>query len=292
MRKLGFRLVILAFIASLFGITGCEKVPPVHRGKILQPDGYEPEILKPGRYWTGLRGEIILVETATNTMTERMKVVMSDKLNLKFNVRFRARIEGNDKVLNTMFDDITPKNDKVTLRQVYNVYGRMVVRNTAREVLSKYSVEDVHANYTRISKEMKKKLLPRINKTPLQLSDALLGDIEYPKVVTEAIEAAKKKDLEIAKAEAQAKIDLTKKKNERRLAEADYQVRMTKAKAIRDENRVIADGVSDDLIRFRQLEVAEKVAEQAGQGKGDSTVFVPISALGSQGMEYRMFQGK
>lgn len=99
-----------------------------------------------------------------------------------------------------------------------------------------------------------------------------------------AKEIAKERDLYIKKEEAQAKIDLIKKKNERLLAEADYQIKLTKAKAIRDSNKIIGEGITDSLLKLRSLEVQEVMAHNK------MAVFMPYEAFGSVGAQTRMYK--
>lgn len=149
--------------------------------------------------------------------------------------------------------------------------------------MSQYTVEDVHKNYARLSGEISLKLLEKLKSTPLEISDIALGDIAYPAIVTNAIEQAKQRRMDIEKEEAQAQIELVKKKNERLLAEADYQIETTRAKTIRDKNKIIGEGITTELLKLRALEVQEKMAENK------SAVFIPYEAMSNIGVNQRMF---
>lgn len=285
--KLISKYIILGIFMLL--TVGCsfETVPPTSKGKILTTAGYTPDILPAGKYTLWGRDQMILLETNTNTFKESVNVVLADKLTLTADIRFRGRIAGSDKVINTMFTDIVPGDDMVvSFNEVYAVYGRMAVRNKTREIISTYSVDDVHKNYSRLSKEIGAALSEALQGTPLEISDIALGSIKYPQVVTDAINTAKERELAIKKEQAQAEIDLTKKKNERLLAEANYQVEITKAKAIRDKNMIIGEGVTPELIELRRLEVLEKMATN------DSAVFMPVEAMASTGAQMRIFSTK
>jgi regulator of protease activity HflC (stomatin/prohibitin superfamily) len=276
----------LLLVVAVSMAAGCsfEVVPPASKGKILTTAGYSPDVLEPGKYTLWGRDQLVTLQTNTNTYTEQVKVVLSDKLTLDVDIRFRGRIAGNQKVINAMFNDITPGEDNmVSFNEVYSVYGKMAVRNKTREIISQYSVEDVHKNYGRLSKEISAVLVDALADTPLEISDVALGDISYPKVVTEAVNMAKERELAIKKEQAQAEIDLTKKKNERLLAEADYQVEITRAKAIRDKNKIIGEGVTSELLKLRALEVQEAMA------KNGSAVFMPYEAMSTTGAQVRMF---
>lgn len=271
-------------MAVLVSACSWEVVPPTAKGKILTTAGYDPDILVPGKYTLWGRDSLILLHTNTNTYKEVVNVVLSDKLTLGVEVRFRGRINASDKIINSMFTDIVPGADNgVSFDEVYRVYGQMAVRNKTREIISKYNVEDVHKNYSRISNEIGTVLYDTLKSTPIQISDVALGNIKYPDVVTNAVEAAKERELAIKKEEAQAQINLTKKKNERLLAEADYQIEITRAKAIRDKNKIIGQGVTKELIELRRLEVLEAMAENK------SAVFMPVEAMFSTGAQMRMF---
>ncbi len=281
-RSISFSLMAM----MLLTLTACDfcVVPPATKGKILTTAGYQTDILEPGKYTLWGRDEMVFLQTNTNTYAEKVNVVLSDKLTLTAEVKFRGRIGGDKKTINAMFNDITPGEDAtVSFNEVYSVYGRMAVRNKVREILSAYSVNDVHKNYGRLSKEVSDSLALALKNTPLEISDVALGNIAYPQVVTDAINTAKEREMAIKREEAQAAIDLTKKKNERLLAEADYQIEITRAKAIRDKNKIIGEGVTEELLRLRALEVQEKMAGNK------SAVFMPFEAMSSLGAQNRMF---
>lgn len=278
----------MKYLLIVIFLSGCsfDVIPPAAKGKILTTAGYMPEILEPGKYTLVGRDQMIFLQTATAMIKEPMSIIMQDKLTLVFDVRFRTRIAGDEKTINAMFNDIAPKDNWVSLADVYSTYGKMVVRNKAREVMSKYSVEDVHKNYARISSEMYKAITEGIAGTPLSVSDVALGNIAYPEVITKAVELAKKRELEIKQAEAQAAIDMTKKNNEKIMAEANYEINIINAKSIRDTNKITAAGITDHLLRWKSLEVQEKMAENK------NTVFMPYEAFQSIGAQNRIYATK
>lgn len=277
---------LLATIIMVGSLVGCSfaVVPPTTKGKVLTTSGYSPDVLEPGKYTLWGRDQLIILETNTNTFREPVQVVLADKLTLSVDVRFRGRIAGKEAILNAMFNDVsTGEDNRVSFNEVYAIYGRMAVRNKTREIISQYTVEDVHKNYSILSKKIGDALKIELANTPLEISNVALGNIAYPSVVTEAINAAKEKELAIKKEEAQAEIDLTRKKNERILAEADYQIGITKAKTIRDKNKIIGEGVTPALIELKRLDVLQSMAEN------ERAVFMPVEAMTSIGAQVRMF---
>ncbi|MDP8268302.1 MAG: SPFH domain-containing protein [Candidatus Tenebribacter davisii] len=285
MKKINLLSIVFLLLLMAMYSCGWETVPPTAKGKILTTSGYSLDVLVPGKYTLWGRDELVLLQTNTATYSESVKVILQDKLTITAHVKFRGRIAGSQDVINSMFNDITPGDDKIVqFMEVYNVYGRMAVRNKAREILSKYNVEDVHKNYARLSGEIKASLTKVLINTPLEISDIALGEIAYPKVVTDAVNMSKERQMSIEKEENQALIDMTKKKNELLLAEADYQIEITKAKAIRDKNKIIGEGVTPALIELRRLEVLEKMSENK------AAVFMPVEGMTSIGAQIKMFK--
>ncbi len=282
--KYTIKILLLMAIALSVSACGFEVVPPATKGKILTTSGYAPDVLEPGNYTLWGRDKLIILETNTNTYTEKVVVVLADKLTLTVDIRFRGRIAGNDKVISAMFNDIAAGDDKtVAFNEVYRIYGQMTIRNKTREIISKYTVEDVHKNYGRLSGEIGKVLTVALEGTPLEISDIAVGSIAYPKVVNDAINAAKERELAIKKEEAQAAIELVKKKNERILAEADYQIKITRAKAVRDANKIMGDGITPQLIEIKRIDVLKAMT------KNNSVVFMPVEGMSSVGAQMRMF---
>jgi len=263
MKKTILSIVASAAIAITFNACN-EQVPQGTVGKILGKTGFQPEVYPPSKVWVDngpfvLNPEkLILVETTTQKFVEPIKVLLQDKLELKAAVIFRGRITSNKKRLNSVFNDIKLNDNIITTEEVYNVYGKMIILNTAREIISKYNVDEVNVNYARITAEIYKTLEPKLVDLPIDISDITIGQIEYPEIVTKAIEKAKKRRMMIEEEKANVQIALTRKKGQEELAKANYKIKMLEAKRIRDYNAMTAKGITKDLIELRKLELKEK----------------------------------
>ncbi|QBJ02871.1 hypothetical protein MZD04_gp345 [Pseudomonas phage Psa21] len=274
----------LAMVAVV-ALQGCsfEVIPPAFKGKVLTTSGYNPEILEPGKETLFGRDELVLLETGTRTVAETITVKMEDKLDLTFDVRFRTRIGGNEKVLNAMFNDIQVQNRMVTLQQVYGVYGLDVVQSVARSVVGKYKTEDVGANFDNITKDLAERLTKAMVNSPLEVSNVTLGNLKYPDVITIAIEKQSERRLAIETETNQQAIETTKRTNMLALAQLDRDIELTRAKTLRDSNAITADGLSPMLLAYKALDVQQDMA------KNNAAVFVPYEAMGSSGLSNRIF---
>lgn len=284
--------LLLGLVGALLLTTGCTRVTvdPAQLGKVLSPSGYSHEVLPTGKHTLGLRESLVVLDISTNTYSERMKVILKDKLTLTFDVKYTGRINKDKAVINSMFNDITHGGDyKITFTEIYKIYGQPTVRNVSREIMSQYTVEDVHANYARISEEIAERLATSFVGSPISLSGVALGEIQYPDIVTDAVSAAKERNMSIEKETAQAKIALLKKKNELALIKADREIELTKARTIADSNEIMGKSVTPTLLELKRIEVSKILAENADEG---STIYIPVEGLTSTGASVKMYQGK
>jgi len=277
-------LPLIAVILS-FAFTGCnEQVPGGFKGKILGKNGWQPEVYPPSKVWvdttfTTTPEKLYLIQTTTKKYVQPIKVLLADKLTLKAEIVFRGRITNSDKVINYIFNDIPMNDNVVTTDEVYNIYGKMIVLNTAREVISKYNVDEVNKNYARITKELYAAIKPKLKGLPIQISDVTIGNIEYPKIVTKAIEQAKERRMAIEKEQAQVQIELEKAKGREAVAKAEYRIRMLEARRIRDYNKMIEQGVTPNLLKLRRLEVQEKMVQAIQNNK--NVIYMPMDMMNS-----------
>jgi len=283
MKKI-FSMLIIAIMA--FSFTGCYDTVPVGTvGKKFSEAGIQPEIYPPSKVWLSNniwnrnKEQLILVETTTKKYKETITVLLADKLTLTADVLFVGRVTTDRKVLDAVFNDIKldEKSLRVNTDEVYNVYGRMLIRNTAREILSQYNVDEINVNYARITKELKAAIRPLLVGLPIEISDVTLGNIQYPDIVTTAIEKAKERRMLIEQEEANVQIALTKAKGKEEVAKATYRIKMLEARQVADYNKKISEGVTQDLLRLRQLEVQEKMVEAIKENK--NVVYMPFDMM-------------
>jgi hypothetical protein len=288
-------LLIIGLIAAMLMSTGCsETIPQGTKGKILGSSGFQPEVYPPSRTWVGWRENLIFVETVTHTVNETVTVRMKDDLNLIVQVRFQLRMGEQENSLDAVFNDIKPKDgyDTITLKQVYDIYGKMITNKVTREVLSEYNIGDVNDNFNHISADIYSKILEAFKPTPLIISDVALGKLDYPDVIDNAIMGAAKRELEIKQAEADVQVRLTELKGKEQVAKGEYRIKMEEARRIKDYNAAIAEGITPELLELRKLEVQQELVNAIGKGD-TTTIFVPYSALGTTGLQNRiMLTGK
>lgn len=264
MKKIITKLTLL--LGATLLMTGCyETVPAGNKGKIMGGEGFQPEIYPPSKVWLQnnpwniVSEKMYLMETTTKKFREVIKVKLSEeKLNVIVPIFFRGRIEGSDKIVNSIFNDMKMNDNVVTVEEVYQVYAQQVVANTARDVISKYNVDELPKNYGRITIEIFNAVKPKLKGIPFEMSDVTIGNVDYPPVVEKAIELATQKRMKIEETQAKVQISIAEAKGREEVAKAEYKIKMIEAKRIRDYNTITAEGITPALLKLRSLELREQ----------------------------------
>ena len=269
---------ILTVVVVLLLLSGCyEQVPAGYKGKIRATEGFQPEIYPPSRVWLetffpGNNDKLYLIETTTEPFKETIPVLLKDKLTVSVDVKVRGRIMNNDRNINITFNDIPLIPEKlagwdyeyggiVKVSKVYGTYIKLLVRNISRDIISEYNTDEFSKNYKRITAQLKKDLLVKSKLTPFRIEEVVLGEVKYPSVVTDAIEEAKKRRLQIEREEAQVQIELEKLKGREEIAKGENRIKLLEAERISQYNEITNKGITPQLLELRKLEIQQKLVE-------------------------------
>ncbi|MFK5922158.1 MAG: SPFH domain-containing protein [Verrucomicrobiota bacterium] len=281
--KLGMTVVAAASFVSCGKLVD---VPPAHVGKIKLASGIQEELKYPSTFRLPpaltVRNELILVETSHFAINEDIKLFMpQDKLNLSFDVRGTLFISPDQSA--EIFEKLTARrvgnNSRVSLiaaNDVYEIYGKQLVRSKVRSIMSEYTIEDVMNKRSEINDQLAKEIsdLFKAKKYPLGVIQFGLADIQYPEVIVKAQELAKEREVAIATAEAQkmvslkeaeAALEVAKKQQEIDLIEAETQVLV--------ENKM-SEAVSEAFVTQRALKILDKMADNPSK-----TFVLPMEAF-------------
>lgn len=259
-------LIGLGLAGLMLLTTGChEQVPAGTKGKIMGGTGFQPEIYPPSKVWLSnnpwnvIHEKMFLMQTTTKKFSEKIQVKLSkEKLNVTVPVFFIGRIKGSDAVINTLFNDLPMNDNIVTVDEVYAVYAQQTILSTTRDVISKYNVDELPQNYGRITSEIYNAVKPKLVGVPFEMSDVMIGNIDFPPVVEKAIEIATQKRMAIEEEDAKVQIELTKAAGREEVAKAQYRIQMIEAKQIRDYNRLTAEGITKDLLALKEIELRKQ----------------------------------
>ena len=287
------KLRVLWCCVCLLGV-GCGEfveVPPAHVGKILTKSGYQQGLKTPSRFrlpydfWNPPK--LILAEASDHGIREQMKVFMpKEKLNLSFDVRGTFAIAADEKKIESIFDRLVPSKTgpsdsvrSIGFQQVYTTYAQQVIRKRAREIVAQYTIQQVLENRESISTQLLAAIREDLVHTPITVTVFGLADVQPPKVIIDAQEAAKKREIEIQEAEADKLVKLTEAEAALAVAKKQQQVDLTEAETQVLVNNKLAEGVTQAFITQRALKVLEAMANSRNK-----VFLIPNEALTNPAM--------
>jgi len=280
--------IILAVGLTLAACGRSVEVPPASVGLIVGKNGVLPEPIPTSKFrlpfCMKFCDKLLVVSLADTPIKETLPLFMP-KDKLKISADIRATVSLPKSGLHVISTRINPEN--VDSRQygydmyiramtVYNTYGKQAIRGVSRAILAEYSIQDLMKNRDTISREILHKVNSRLKETdtPLMVSRLELADIVIPDVITKAQEAAAERRIQIEREKASIKVRMLTAEGDLKVAKAERMVQKEQAMAIAEQNKIAAKSVTPQLLKYRQLEVFEKVMPQLA--KGGNLIVVPV----------------
>lgn len=282
--------IALTYLAVVITLTACGskvEVPPAHVGKILTKNGYAPESITPSKFrlepcWAYC-DRLVLLEVSDSRLNETLPVFMpKDKLNLAVDIRGTFSITSDKKTINTLYDRVTATSDnevaKIGAKKIYSIYGQQAVRGIVRSEITKHTIQDVLENRDSISQNIHAAISKKLKETntPIVISRFELADVQPPKVIVEAQEAAKEREIDIQKAEADAQVELVRAERDLEVAKKNRLVEREKAEAIAEQNRIAAKSITPEVLAYKKLETAYAIYSELA--KSSNVVIVPADS--------------
>jgi len=286
-----FRSIAIATAIALTAACGAKvEVPPAHVGKVLTRNGFAPETLAPSKFrlepCIAYCDKLVLLQANDAPFHEKMEVFMpEDKLNLSVEVRGTMSImSNNSRTIDSLYDRITavPTDDNdvnvITAELIYRTYGQPTLRGVVRNKIAEYTIADVMANREALAQTIHDAIVDRMEatSTPLMFSRFELADIQPPLVIIEAQVTAKKREIDIMTANADAEVKMVEAERDLEIAQKRRLVEREKAEAIAEQNQIAAASITPQLLEYRRLEVQERVFTQLANGTNEGLMIVPI----------------
>lgn len=288
------RVLGIALIATL--MVGCGKaveVPPTYRGVILTKNGYIPEVITPSKFRLPpcfrYCDALVLLQASDNAFKEDdLSVFMNkDKLKLDVEIRGTYSIPATQNYVERIFDKVTPTktNDSrvsvIPSESIYNIYAKQALRGIVRSEIVKHSISDVLENREAIGESIHAAIQEKMQttNTPITISRFELAKIDPPQVIVDAQEAAKKREIDIQKAEADAQVAMVEAERALEVAKAERAVDREKAEAIAEQNIIAAESITPGVLEYKRLEAAMKIYGDLSRAKdGNMVIVVPADA--------------
>ena len=275
-------LSILMAVSMLAFAVGCsETVPQGKRGRISTTNGWEKDILKPGRHTCYGHDNMYTLETTSQTFKEKLDILVGGKVNLRVDITVRVKSSEDDEQLRKAFETVTAKGHDISAEQLYTTFLQMKVLAIPRQLFEvQPDVQTAVANSPKIATEVAKRLMEEAKQTPLTIEDVQITNYDWPKSITEAQESLVKIQLLEAAAEAQVRADLKRSEGQLKIATADKLVELKKAEAVAESIDIIKKQLAGapEYLMWHQI----RVMGQAAMGPNNCFILYPYSTSADQ----------
>lgn len=287
---------LIAVGALALALVGCgEKVevPPGHVGKLMTKDGYQETLIPTSKFrlpfCNAYCDKLVVLDTTDNRYSEPLRIyIPADKLNIDLNIEATLRI--NPDKANNLFAQLpqTPgdsaQQSLITSQSVYNTYGKTILEAEVRAYMTQLTIGDIASNIDKVNQDLTK-ILQKVmgERTPFQVVYAGISNVKLPPIITQAQEKAAERREQIEREEAEMKVSTVRQQRELKEAQLQRQIEKEKAETKAIEQRAVAESLTPQYLKMRELEVQEKLIE-AWDGK------YPTTYMGNQNPAQMLMQ--
>ncbi len=255
---------IVAGLAVL-GLTACTNpsTPAGQEGyvyekpRVFGEGGYQGSMVGPANFGMSLlRNEVINIDMRPNTYTEAFQILANDDLNIRFD--FHAVISIETGSVKTVIEQFGGEN-------WYQRFVRETFRTYVRDIVQKYDSGELKTNREKIALEVTVRLQKYLSSTPFNLANVVVGNINYPAIVANAVEK-----------KLAAQQLLSEKETQKQIARKDAEIRVEEAKGIAQAQKIINATLTPNYLQHEAINAQMKMAESPNH----TTVYIPVGNNG------------
>ncbi len=256
-------LLLLPFF--MIGMSSCTNphTPAGHEGYVFEDPrvfgkgGFRGAVKGPGNYGVSLwRNRIINIDIRPQTYMENFKVLAKDDLNVSF--KFEAVIRIKPENVQKVVQDYAGS-------QWYNRFVKEPFRSFVRNSTQKYTSRDLKVQRELISEDVKTKLEEYLLDSPFVLVKLVVGNIDYPPIVAQAVEK---------KLAAQQLLE--EKTTQKEIAKKDAEIKIEEAKGIARAQKIINETLTANYLQHEAIMAQQKMASSPNH----TTVYIPVGSNG------------
>ena len=261
MKRIGM-LILLGSFVVFFGCTN-PSTPAGHEGyvkenpRIWGKGGFRGELKGPANYGVSLwRNEVENVDFRPQTYAETFNILAKDELNISF--RFQTIIKVKPGTVKTVVEGYAGS-------QFYKRYIKEPLRAMVRKNVQTLQSREVKEKRNEIAESVMSELKSYLSNTPFVVISGVVGNIDYPKVVTEAVEK-----------KLAAKQLLDEKETQREIAKKDAEIRIEEARGIAEAQKIINSTLTQNYLQHEAINAQLKMASSPNH----TTVYIPSGQNG------------
>lgn len=255
-------LILLGFLVYLSGCTN-PSTPAGHEGYVKENPriwgigGFKGELKGPANFGVSLwRNEVENVDFRPQTYAETFNILANDELNISF--RFQSIIKVKPGTIKTVVEGFAGS-------QFYARYIKEPLRAMVRKNVQTLESRQVKEKRKEIAEIVMIELREYLSDTPFVVISGVVGNVDYPKIVTEAVEK-----------KLAAKQLLDEKETQREIAKRDAEIRIEEAKGIAEAQKIINATLTKNYLQHEAINAQLKMASSPNH----TTVYIPSGPNG------------
>ncbi|MEM7435818.1 MAG: SPFH domain-containing protein [Myxococcota bacterium] len=258
-------LAVTALVALAALGAGCTNphTPAGHDGYVFEDPrlfgegGFRGEVRGPGNYGTSpFRNRIINIDTRPTTYTEEFRILVKDDLNVAFRVHAVMEVEQGQ---------VQSVVEQFGAAEWYSRFLRDPFRTIVRESVQDYTSRELKLEREAITVTISEGVNGYLKPTPFKLVRLAVGNIDYPPVVSQAVEK-----------KLAAKQLLEEKATQREIAQRDAEIRIEEAKGIAKAQQIINETLTSNYLQHEAIEAQRLMANSPNH----TTVYIPVGPNG------------
>ena len=282
-------LLIFGFaIGSLTVYLRSKVVPPGTTVLVIKPSG-KTMVHTQGAFYAFGRDRVYYVDRKLKTYQEQMNILCQDKINMAVDVKWIGSFNISKEAMETIKQKVPSVEGVFEGMRVFNLsldrfYAdaiQPIVRQKSRIVISKYTTDVIPENRERIQEDIRVAVIQRLTelKYPVETSDVIVSNMDFPPEVTKHREQIKQAQLENERLAAQADAKVQEAKRQAQLAREEGKAEMERARAVAEANNVLGETYQQypELLIKQQWESLKKLADS----QNTVIVIMPYEALQS-----------
>lgn len=245
--KIGGSIIAITFavVMSIAGFTN-PYTPEGHEGYVqriplfLGSGGFLDEVRGPRKYGFTWRAFVKNIDVRPTTYSEDFNILASDDLN----IAFRCHV-----ILKVKEHGIRDVVEKFGAENWYKRYVREPFRTYVRDAVQKFTAIQVKMNRDQITSQINERLNSLLGDTPFVVVSLVVGNVDYPDVISQAVEQKLARDQLLLQKDAEKKI-----------ASKDAEIRIEEAKGIAQAQKIINATLTENYLMHEAIMAQKDMA--------------------------------
>ena len=251
--------------AATLGTGGCTNPhsPAGHEGYVFEDPrafgegGFRGAVHGPGNYGiSAWRNRVVNIDMRPATYTEEFSILVKDDLNVAFRVHAVMKVEQ---------DQVQSVVEEFGAEHWYHRFIKEPFRTIVRKSVQEYASRELKAERDTIAGTIETELSAYLKTTPFEVVRLAVGNIDYPPVVSKAVEK-----------KLAAKQLLEEKETQREIAQRDAEIRIEEAKGIAEAQKIINATLTPNYLQHEAIQAQRTMANAPNH----TTVYIPVGTNG------------